>query len=346
MASTCATCLAGSYSLAPGGASVCTRCPAGTFSNVAGATAASPCTTCAQGTYAASGATVCSSCPTLSNTSGPGASRLSDCACVQGQFGDPGAFQPCGQCAKNNYCNATTQTPCPAGYFSLAGSTLVSQCRCQDLAAFDATRTLCTCLPGYYMNPLLSSLGRLGDRECVACPPNAFCRLDARTECPSNSKAPANSSLLEHCRCDDGYYWDAGSSTCPICPANSYCRNNSLTPCPANTNSPARSSRQGDCRCNAGYKCRRVRDARVIITFQLTQSEFNARSAAIASRIAAVVGVPASAVVLKASVPSARRRRNLLNLHENAELEEEIILEISAHIAAHTGSDLTAILTA
>jgi hypothetical protein len=300
-------------------------------------TLASVCQTCVQGSYAGGGSTGCTTCPSDSTTDASGSTAGTDCKCTGGKFGDP--FKNCAGCRPNYYCTPTSEIACPTGYFSLAGSTQSTDCACQPSASFVAGSG-CTCLDGYSKVDVAAAAGKLGNRECLVCPANSYCKSDATTGCPDNSLSPAGSVLVTDCRCNDGYYWDAATNACPQCPAGFYCKNNAKSQCPENTNSPAGSALQTHCACNAGFKCRRVRDVRVAIKFQLTAAEFEAQEAAIRAKIATAASVPESAVTFSSASTVAARR--LLALGAGSSDPGSLLLEISAHIA--TATDLAPLI--
>jgi hypothetical protein len=344
-AAVCQLCAKGTYSTAQGvpAGSDCIACVGGTFSTGSGITLSSACAACAKGWYALSGSTVCLGCPINSNTASTGASAETDCVCDSGRFGNPFLPAGCGSCPSNYYCSPTNQTACPTGYFSLGGSTLSSDCKCQPNASFVAGGVGCTCLDGYSKEIVLVALNYLGDRRCIQCPADSFCKLDSTTACPANSKSALGSVLLADCKCDDGYYYDSG--LCPECPTGSYCKGNIKSVCPDNTNSAARSSLQTHCACNAGFKCRRVRDVRLLVRFQLSRAQFDAQAASIKASLASIAGVDAGVVELTASVPVTTdplaSQRRLLGVPP----DDPGLLEVSAHIAVQSGTDLTTVVT-
>ena len=234
------------------------------------------------------------------------------------------------------------QNDCPAGYFSLAGSTASTDCKCQPDGYF-VTGVGCKCNNGWYA---VASAGALGDAVCTLCLANFHCTLSISSSCPSNSVSPAGSSSDTACVCNSGYYRLAGPVSCATCPPNSYCKGGQQIGCPSNTNSAGGSSLAIHCRCNAGFRCRQVRDLRMAIKFQLTTAEFTVpKQAAIKTKLAALTGVAESAVSFQTSVGSSSRRRLMGLSPLDYDDEAEGILEITAHISVHTGTDLTALVT-
>ncbi len=301
---------------------MCTDCNPGTFSSGSGQPLASTCADCGLGTYATASASVCTQCPVSSTTLAVKSTQIGNCVCNQGLSGSP--LTKCEGCPKNFYCSQGTQTECPIGYFSLPGSTAVSDCKCQAGATFLPILG-CTCNDGLSK---VNSPGALGDRACNNCTENFYCRLDATTACPANSRSAPNSALVTDCKCDHGYYWDSPSQTCPICPIGSYCQSNQRFQCPANTNTPSQgASRQAQCVCNPGFSCRLVRDVSVVIRFRLTAADFTSRSATIRAKIAELAKVPVESVVLQAATTAQESSRRLLSAAWG-----EHLLDISAHI--------------
>jgi hypothetical protein len=88
----------------------------------------------------------------------------------------------------------------------------------------------------------------------------------------------------------------------------------------------------------------------VVIKFNLTPSEFESKKADIQAKLAQVSGVPTSSVLFKTySAVSGSRR--LLHLSGKAETdaalmssESQPLLEISAHILVHPGTDLAGLI--
>ena len=255
--------------------------------------------------------------------------------------GDPATNTPCGGCDPNYYCAGGRKDPCTAGYFSLAGSTAVTDCKCQPNGTFFTGGVGCKCNDGFYDVP---TAGALGGAVCTQCLPNFHCTRSQSLGCPSNSVSPAGSSSDAACVCNSGYY--RTSATCTTCPPNSYCKGGLQFGCPSNTNSAQGSSLATHCKCNAGFRCRQVRDLRMAIKFQLLFADFTAqKQAAIKTKLAALTGVAESAVNFVASVSSSSRRRRLMALSPlDYDDDDEGILEITAHISMHTGTDLTTLV--
>ena len=201
----------------------------------------------------------------------------------------------------------------------------------------------CKCNDGFYDVP---TAGALGGAVCTQCVANFHCTLSISSPCPSNSVSPAGSSSDLACVCNSGYYRTSlVPATCATCPPNFYCKGGQKFGCPSNTNSAQGSSLATNCRCNAGFRCRQVRDLRMAIKFQLTTAEFTTQKQAdIRTKLAALTGAAESAVTFVASAGSSSRRRRLMALPSPDYDEDEGILEITAHISMHAGTDLTTLV--
>ena len=318
--STCQICVAGTFSTGQGSTDIsnCTNCTAGTYSSTPGATAVSACIQCAAGLYASAlGSTACTACPSQSNTSSTGSAQRAACVCYPGTFGLPAAFQACGLCPANYYCNSTTQLPCPYGTLSFPGSITVSKCGCPLNASAPLTGQGCACDPGF--RQATNGLS-LGGWDCRACEANTYCLAGGQLLCPDFSASTVLSGSILDCKCNRGYYWNGTLLQCVTCPVDSYCNGGLVYRCPASTFSPMRSSSQAECRCSAGYACSRTRQTRLTITFRLDAAQFQAQQAIVRQKLAILAGVPESSVVLNSTNGVGRR------------LLESQYVEISAHV--------------
>ncbi|KAJ1471547.1 hypothetical protein T484DRAFT_1843660 [Baffinella frigidus] len=188
-ASTCAVCLAGSYSLA--GAAACVKCLAGSYSGAAGASNASTCAPCPAGSYSAAvGATTASTCV----------------VCQAGNFSDAGAGA-CVACQAGSYslaANASTCAPCPAGSASDAeGATSAATCETCPTGSFAAAGAgVCGCLPGSYLDASVTS-----GSACVTCPAGTYSGdgVGACEQCPATTvTAGPGSANASDCVCAAG----------------------------------------------------------------------------------------------------------------------------------------------
>ena len=77
------------------------------------------------------------------------------------------------------------------------------------------------CPPGFYELQIES--GRL--RQCQECPIGSYCPggwPGVLTACPAGSSSMRGSSLLGHCQCRKGFYWDESIGACLNCPFGFY----------------------------------------------------------------------------------------------------------------------------
>lgn len=244
-------------------------CPAGSFS---AANASSSCTVCAAGSFAGqTGQSLCTACDTT-NYCPSGSSTPVTCAvgsyCPNASVQLPcdlGNYCPLGSttqnaCKAGSFCsNPTSQTTCSAGYYCPSSTTTQKACRtcspnarlvnsCPSNSSDDVMS--CTCNAGYY-----------GDGfGCSACEANYWCvGGSARSQCPSNTNGPPQSSEQNGCVCNAGFYWVGsvnGTSPCSLCQAGSYCAGGNTVPsiaCPAHAESPPGSVTIAQCVCTAGY---------------------------------------------------------------------------------------------
>lgn len=163
-----------------------TSCPAG-YSCTNGATVK-----CPAGQYSYYGDAACSSCPTtFPFTSAVGSAGVSYCIDV---------------CPSGYSCGATSQSICPAGYFSSTGSM-----SCQP------------CTGGTYSSA--------GDQSCTSCvnnalPPYSLAGSDVTgcsSTCPAGYACPTTGgSPNQMYICPSGTYSAAGSASCTACPYNAW----------------------------------------------------------------------------------------------------------------------------
>ena len=116
---------------------MCTNCPGGKFSETPGGSSQSTCADCVAGTYSVlAGAGSCTSCPR--NFDSPaGSTSLANCTCAAGFFSPSGG--PCAPCPTGTYKNisgsAAACTPCPLpGQWSPKASAYADNCIFKGLA--------------------------------------------------------------------------------------------------------------------------------------------------------------------------------------------------------------------
>ena len=260
------TCAAGSFCLN----GVAVSCPSGSYC----APGVSVAVSCPFGYFCAASATGPASCPSNSNTSSPGAVTITECKCNPGFYGPDGGN--CTQCPANSFCGGGNQiSTCPTGLYSLAQSSILSQCSCPTNANLIGNQ--CLCSPG--LMSIMNPLAPLGGWECdpcpakkmcingsaSLCPPGSFCVNGVATQCPVNTycaegstattACPAFSSSAAGsavCTCADGYAF-INSSLCAQCAANHYCIAGIETACPPGSQSPVGSPNRASCACLPGF---------------------------------------------------------------------------------------------
>jgi Tyrosine-protein kinase ephrin type A/B receptor-like len=194
--------------------------------------------------------------------------------CPPGQFTNDTIN--CYNCAANTYCQGGVVNQCPQYSSSPVGSSLISQCVCQDNSQLN--NGACMCNAGYVRV----------NGVCTLCPAGAYCPNQyTTTNCTNNAYSLPGSALATDCNiCLSGWYKDgplscrrclpgfvcptssseimclAGTyapalgTACVTCPANTYSANNasvSCNNCTANSASVAGSSSPSSCQCNGGY---------------------------------------------------------------------------------------------
>jgi len=195
---------------APGGSSVCLRCPAG-FACTSTVRPPNDGERCQAGSFtsASGGRAFCTSCP---------------------------AGYACPNSADS------TQTPCAAGKFALAGNGTCYECP----AGIECTSTegpVGMCASGHY--------SRLGESSCFPCPAGHACLDSARgpvqctageyaptaqrtacDPCPAGYRCPMNRTISPEI-CPAGHYSYAGASECTSCSPGYWCQEGAVSPSPA-----------------------------------------------------------------------------------------------------------------
>jgi hypothetical protein len=288
----CSVCTPGTYQF---NATTCLPCPLGTASNVTGATVCPPCTpgtiaTFLPGISVILGALQCTPCPSNTYQLGnvclnctalfpfslPGSTGLASCTgCPAGQIV---SGLTCTPCTPGLYqVNATTCSPCPLGYTSVAGATVCNLCAngytpitggvCIPCAAgSSSTGGACTpcplgytsvpgglcilCSPGYYQFngtcvPCAAGTASNGINVdvCPPCASGTASNVTGATVCPPC--APGSISTLI-----SGAL--VGPLQCTPCIANTYQVGNACSNCPGSQVSPVGSVSLGNCTCPVG----------------------------------------------------------------------------------------------
>jgi hypothetical protein len=136
----------------------------------------------------------------------------------------------CETCQANSFCPggyANFSVPCPNGTYSLAGSSLASQCTCPTNAYYNGSN--CTCDAGYYK--VLNSSAPLGGWQCVICPKSNGCANDSISLCTAGTYA--SSTGLSVCsNCNPGLFSLGAASACLTCAPGAYGPSAGLSQCP------------------------------------------------------------------------------------------------------------------
>jgi hypothetical protein len=172
----CAACPKGSYGDVPG-ASQCFLCQSGTYSSSTAATSPLACSSCPVGTFSnkigATDASVCTACLPGTQNSLPGASECKQCS--PGTYAESSGLQACSACRAGTYSaqpgvtSMSSCSPCAAGTYSVAGSSLCTRCP-----------------PGKY--------SKEGDLECSQCAQGTYSTYGECVQCPGISRSLSEGS--------------------------------------------------------------------------------------------------------------------------------------------------------
>ena len=236
---TCASCLAGTFSAAPG-VSTCKECTRGEFSAADGATR---CELCAPGRFlAVTGGSVCRFCTAGFYTEIQAATQC--LLCGVGVFGGSDGLSACQACAAGRYntdLSATVCASCATGTF--AGRDGLSVCQACSAGTFASSLglTACTGCPG---GTYSGQSGLREAAECTACAGGYF----------STGIGLTGPAVCE--RCAVGKTGDAGATTCGDCRPGQFPNDpyGGCAFCPQNSEPGVNASRPEDCRCSAGYR--------------------------------------------------------------------------------------------
>jgi len=262
-------CPAGRFSL--GGTDTCTVCGVGKRS-IEGAAGCSPCISCAIGRYLVAECTTeieteCADCLAGTASMGGDARACTECAGA-GEYSDIDRASACKTAPAGFKPNSdrTSLVPCPAGKFSVGGTTLCSSCdsnqysqTTDDGATITGASSCQYCASGSVPNSDLTGCdtcpaGRsstIGDTACSNCGAGRYSQEGAGvcTYCIPGTYSTEGSSSCQNCAA--GYFSPNGAAQCTNCVAGKKEVNNFCENCPAGSFSAAGSA-ECDSSCPAG----------------------------------------------------------------------------------------------
>lgn len=147
---------------------------------------------------------------------------------------------PCLVCPIDSWCYHNAENECPGNSSSLAQTSTVAKCFCDEYFTKDAAG------------------------QCHLCGSHLVCHAsDMVTEGVVEQCVQHSSNQHQSCVCEDGYYCRDGSTntscsdlyqgSCSFCPVGSFCQGNLKTACSVNETSTAGSSTIATCTCKPGY---------------------------------------------------------------------------------------------
>ena len=229
--------------------SACSACPTGSFFCSGGYSSYSKCSICTDGSSYQTRAcnamndttcNACYSCPKgytkLTTCSG---TKDTTCAKCSLPYVCTGGDAPPMLCPDGNVCIDTGKlTPCPAGYWCVAGT--VNMCDIVGTYCGQGSIDAVFCAPGYYCpNTAVQIICPAGlacqegtsDLNMLECSPGSFCPQGTAVEipCPSGFYCP---TVTNQVRCEPGYYCVSGSVAPTACGIGSFCPNASDTDTP------------------------------------------------------------------------------------------------------------------
>ena len=245
---------------------VCT----GKYLDGTGASNAQSCLPCGTGKYASATintqAANCQSCLAGKANPNTGSGNVNACVeCVAGKY-SAAAANSCASChnTQNSLAGSTliSACKCNSGYTGPDGGLSCTQCA-SGKYKHDANPGVCTSCP---VNTYNSIPGQSGSGSCSSCPLSSTTDGGAKTnvgdcKCTQGTSVQTTIGTTWVCnQCGVGKYSDQPhSSGCENCPLNTYqttfgaSNSNACFACPANSNSKISSGSQQDCNCNLGY---------------------------------------------------------------------------------------------
>lgn len=211
--------------------SQCVQCPSNKYSHE-GSVAPSDCKTCPIGEQANANQTECELCPIGYYKDNLNPEACTRCPSGMTTISEGSQNMDACECGSNTYKSGSRCVICPAGTFSSAGSTMVSDCvsYCSEGEYYSVSDESChTCGLGKQVNS--SGLG------CELCPINTYNSggTGICSPCPGGSGTRyIGSSNIEHCIPE-------------FCPANEYKFLGECEECPDGYTSPAGSTNESQC---------------------------------------------------------------------------------------------------
>ena len=276
----CLACTAGKFKVSSG-AAACTLCDSGKYSTIVAAKNSSACMHCPAGSVAVAGSKVEADCVCNLGHTGPAGGPC--VKCPAGTFKEVTGDDACAQCAAGKHvlieasisvsacvpCSAGTYSAsnssecltCPLGSTSVAGSALITDCKCDTGQYLDGDGACTACPAGKYND----EFGQVGIHSCKLCDIGKFQASIGQTSCLKCSLGSNTSSLgatnASDCICGAGYWGDPpdGRSPCSSCKEGKYSTliaatsNTTCLNCPLESTSPAASGVVTACSCNPGH---------------------------------------------------------------------------------------------
>ncbi|NBX18659.1 MAG: hypothetical protein EBR09_14995 [Proteobacteria bacterium] len=199
----------------------CSKCGGGLYSEAFGATGSETCKACRPGTWSEIGSPTCQLCPANSNSSAA-SGFLTDCKCNPGFTAPDGAT--CVACVQGKYKTSSGSaecTLCLANSVSPSASIHPSACVCLPNFNMSADRGTCArvCAAGF-------EAGGNNMTECVGCRPGFYKTFESDrncTACPANAFSLSSSQTsLASCICQQGYVWNPTTLLCDSCPPGTF----------------------------------------------------------------------------------------------------------------------------
>lgn len=216
-----------------------------------------------------------------------GATNATACVCNPGFYDKD---SQCEICPVDSWCYHNAENDCPGNSSSLAQTSTVAKCFCDEYFTKDAAghchlcgshlvchasdmvtdgvveqcvqhssnqHQSCVCEDGYYCRDgsTNTSCSDLYQGSCSYCEIGSFCQGNLKTACSMNETSPAGSSTIAACTCKPGYY--RSGSLCLLCEKDYFCVNEIKYECasydPELITLQAGSHAREQCLCKDGF---------------------------------------------------------------------------------------------